>query len=173
MFGFLPAAHQNLYCSLQHVCMFVLAKTSVVEKTASSIHLICSDWALAVEAENMSYYDLKEVTDGLTLRTIPATASRLVQEGCFDWLSFPNDELNSSESPMVHFYDVNVGYQGETDFHALGTAGIQMQLKIMACNSFPHPLVSRSKSLETLRCRYGHPEGCGRPPCNPQALQLS
>jgi hypothetical protein len=37
-------------------------------------------------------------------------------------LAFPKDELNSSESPMVHFYDVIFGYQGEIDFHALGTS---------------------------------------------------
>eukprot|EP00435_Cladocopium_sp_Y103_P031004 s1528_g7.t2 len=76
---------------------------------------------MAVEAENMTYDDLKEVTDGLTLRSIPATVSPELPRGCFDWLAFPKDELNLSECPMVHFYDVIVGYQGEIDFHVLGT----------------------------------------------------
>ena len=70
----------------------------------------------------MTYDDLKEVTDGLTLRSIPATVSPELSRGSFDWLAFPKDELNSSESPMVHFYDVIFGYQGEIDFHALGTS---------------------------------------------------
>ena len=78
-------------------------------------------WAMAVEAENMTYDDLKEVTDGLTLRSIAATVSPELPRGCFDWLAFPKDELNSSECPVVHFYDVIVGYQGEINFHALGT----------------------------------------------------
>ena len=76
---------------------------------------------MAVEAENMTYHDLKEVTDGPTLCSIPATVSPDLPRRCFHWLAFPKDELNSSQCPMVHFYDVIVGYQGEIDFHALGT----------------------------------------------------
>ena len=88
----------------------------------------------------MTYDNLKEVTDGLTLRSIPATVSPELSRGCFDWLAFPKDELNSSESPMVHFYAVIFGYQGEIDFHALGKS-YKMRLRSMTCSSFPRLLV--------------------------------
>ena len=77
---------------------------------------------MPLEAEDMTYDDLKEVTEGLTLRSIPASVSPELPRGSFEWDAFPKDDFNTSESPMVHFYDIIFGYENAIDFDALGKA---------------------------------------------------
>ena len=66
---------------------------------------------MPLEAEDMTYDDLKEVTEGLTS-----------PRGSFEWDAFPQDDFNTSESPMVHFYDIIFGYENAIGFDALGKA---------------------------------------------------
>ena len=77
---------------------------------------------MPLEAEDMTYDDLKEVTEGLTLRSIPASVSPELPRSSFEWDAFPKDDFNTSESPMVHFYDIIFGYENAIDFDALGKA---------------------------------------------------
>lgn len=75
-----------------------------------------------MEAENMTYEDLKDITEGLILRTITPIASPELPRGSFDWLSFPFGDFDVSDSPMVHFYDVITGYSDPIDWVSLGKA---------------------------------------------------
>lgn len=70
----------------------------------------------------MTYEDLKDITEGLILRTITPIASPELPRGSFDWLSFPFGDFDVSDSPMVHFYDVITGYSDPIDWVSLGKA---------------------------------------------------
>lgn len=77
---------------------------------------------MALEAENMSFDDLKNVTEGLVLRSITPTASPQLPKGSFDWLSFPFEDLNATAQPLVHFYDVIMKHEADIDWTELGRA---------------------------------------------------
>ena len=75
---------------------------------------------MAIQAENMTFKDLKGITEGLSLRSTPPTVTPDLPRGSFDWLSFPLDDFEMSANPTVHAFDVIMGYQHEIDFHSLG-----------------------------------------------------
>lgn len=78
---------------------------------------------MAMQAENMSYENLKEIVDGLTCRAIAPLVMPEVPPGSFDLASFPVAALEGENpSPSVHYLDVIVDHPGEMDFFALSTA---------------------------------------------------
>ena len=75
---------------------------------------------MALEAENLSFENLKEIVDPMICRPISPVATAELPRGSFDILSFPTEDLNVNENPMVHFFDIIGGHANEIDFHSLG-----------------------------------------------------
>ena len=75
---------------------------------------------MAIEAENLSFDNLKEIVDGLTCRNVSPVVTAELPRGSFDLACFPKDDLDMCENPVVHFFDLIMDYQEEIDFHALG-----------------------------------------------------
>ena len=75
---------------------------------------------MAVEAENLTFDDLKQITEGLSMRQTSPMVTPDLPRGSFDWLSFPREDLDTSANPTVHIFDVVTGYQSAIDFHELG-----------------------------------------------------
>jgi len=75
---------------------------------------------MAIEAENLSFDNLKEIVDGLTCRNVSPVVTAEQPRGSFDLACFSKDDLNMCENPVVHFFDLIMDYQEEIDFHALG-----------------------------------------------------
>ena len=66
---------------------------------------------MAVEAENLTFDDLKQITEGLSMRQTSPMVTPDLPRGSFDWLSFPREDLDTSANPTVHIFDVVTGYQ--------------------------------------------------------------
>ena len=106
----------------------------------------------------MTYDDLKEVTEGLTLRSIPASVSPELPRGSFEWDAFPKDYFNTSESPMVHFYNIIFGMKMRLTLMPWEKR-TRMLATDMTYSYYQIPSASRSKSPPTPVCKssYGTP----------------
>ena len=78
--------------------------------------------AIAMNPENMSYDDFKEIMDGLCCRAIPPLVMPEVPPGCFTLASFPMVEMENENNHVVHFFDIIADHPGEIDYFALSTA---------------------------------------------------
>lgn len=97
-------------------------------KVSGSFHTLYSPlfshllMAMAMNPENMSYDDFKEIVDGLCCRAIPPLVMPEVPPGCFTLASFPMVEMENENNHVVHFFDIIADHPGEIDYFALSTA---------------------------------------------------
>ena len=66
---------------------------------------------MAIEAENLSFDNLKEIVDGLTCRNVSPVVTAELPRGSFDLACFPKDDLDMCENPVVNFFDLIMDYQ--------------------------------------------------------------
>ena len=77
---------------------------------------------MALQAENMSYEQLKEIVDGLTCRSISPLVLPQVPPGPFDLTCFPMTLMENVDNPGVHYFDVIGDLPGDIDYFALSSA---------------------------------------------------
>ena len=77
---------------------------------------------MALQAENMSYEQLKETVDGLTCRSISPLVLPQVPPGPFDLTCFPMTLMENVDNPGVHYFDVIGDHPGDIDYFALSSA---------------------------------------------------
>ena len=77
---------------------------------------------MALQAENMSYEQLKETVDGLTCRSISPLVLPQVPPGSFDLTCFPMTLMENVDNPGVHYFDVIGDHPGDIDYFALSSA---------------------------------------------------
>ena len=77
---------------------------------------------MAIEAENMTLNDFKEVVEGLTCRSIPPIVMPEVPMGSFNLTTFPMQEVEDSDNHAVHYIDIIKGHPDDIDYAALTTA---------------------------------------------------
>lgn len=75
---------------------------------------------MAVAGEDLSYEDLKEIVEGLTCRMIPPNVTPELPHGLSDLASLPKDDLESSNKPLVHCFEIIYDHQEDIEFYALG-----------------------------------------------------
>ena len=77
---------------------------------------------MAIQAEDMSYEDLKGVVEGLCCRGIDPFTSVALSEGSFSLVTFPMSELEAADNPAVHYFDLIRDHPADVNFFDLSKA---------------------------------------------------
>ena len=73
-----------------------------------------------MQAEDMTFEHLKEVVDGLICRPCDAVTTAEQPLGTFNIITFPMEEISSTDNPLVHCFDLIADLEGEVNISELG-----------------------------------------------------
>ena len=128
---------------------------------------------MAIEAENMTLNDFKEVVEGLTCRSIPPIVMPEVPMGSFNLTTFPMQEVEDSDNPAVHYIDIIKGHPGDIDYAAL-TAAYKQACAQKDLQLLPQPFCLKTApptsttAASTLLFENSSPHREHHPNCDPQ-----
>ena len=77
---------------------------------------------MAMQAENMDYGKLKELVDSLSCRSISPLVLPEVPLGSFTLMTFPMTQVEGTENPGVHYFDLIVDHADDIDFFGLSSS---------------------------------------------------
>ena len=101
------------------ICTVGFSSNRLIPNSANIIVLIA---LMAMQAENMDYDKFKEIVDSLACRSISPLVLPEVPLGSFTLMTFPMTEVEGTENPGVHYFDLIVDHAEDIDFFGLSSS---------------------------------------------------